>query len=380
MKEFIDKISPFIVMDILVKARAMPDAVHMEVGEPDLPPPGRVTEAYIKAIKDKQFHYTASKGLKELREKISEYYCRKYNVSVSPERIIITPGTSGAFLVVFALLTDSGRRLVLSDPSYPCYRNFAYFLRTDPVFVPVGKDTNYEISPKTALIPDNAGALVVSSPSNPMGNLYSEESIKELVRLSEERGFRFISDEIYHGLVYGGQEHTALEFSDKVVVINSFSKYFCMPGFRVGWMILPEELVRKAEIIAQNIFIAANTPAQYAAVEAFDDEYLGYVRNTYKQRRDFLYNELKDIFQIDAVPDGAFYIWADISRYSNDSLRFCRQLLDEKSVAVTPGVDFGNNRTAHHMRFAYTQDISRLKEGVERIKEFLSGYRGTSSK
>ncbi len=372
MKKFTDKISPFIVMDILAKARTMPDAVHMEVGEPDLPPSEQVDEAYIKAIKDKRFHYTPAKGLIELREKIAAYYDKKYSVTISPERIIITPGTSGAFMVVFALLTDADRRLLLSDPSYPCYKNFAYFLETEPIFINIGKNTNYEISPGTVKSHDNVGAVVVSSPANPTGNIYKKETMLELIRLSEERGFRFISDEIYHGLVYDEKEHTALEFSDSVIVVNSFSKYFCMPGFRVGWMILPEELVRKAEIIVQNIYIAANTPAQYAAIEAFDDEHLSHVRNTFRQRRDFLYNELKDILTIDAVPDGAFYIWADISRYSNDSMEFCRKLLDEKAVAITPGIDFGKNGTEHYVRFAYTQDISRLKVGVERLKEFLN--------
>jgi aspartate/methionine/tyrosine aminotransferase len=274
-------------------------------------------------------------------------------------------------MVVFALLTDMERRLLLSDPSYPCYKNFAYFLETEPVLINIGKDTNYEISPGLVKSHDNIGAVVVSSPANPTGNIYDRKNMLELIALSEEKGFRFISDEIYHGLVYDKKEHTALELSDRAIVINSFSKYFCMPGFRVGWMILPEELVRKAEIIVQNIYIAANTPAQYAAVEAFDEEYLQQVRDTFRQRRDFLYNELKDILTIDAVPDGAFYIWADISRYSSNSMEFCSRLLDEKAVAITPGIDFGKNRTEQYVRFAYTRDISRLKIGVERLKEFL---------
>jgi aspartate/methionine/tyrosine aminotransferase len=371
LRRLIEKISPFIVMDILAKARTMPDVIHMEVGEPDLPPSEAVREAYIKAIKDRRFHYTPAQGLKELREKIGEYYKNKYNVSVSPERIIITPGTSGAFMVVFALLTDKERRLILSDPSYPCYKNFAYFLETEPVFIKIGRDTGYEISPDVVRSLKDIGALVASSPSNPVGNLYRKETISELIRLSEEKGFWFISDEIYHGLVYDKQVHTALEFSGRVIVINGFSKYFCMPGFRIGWMILPEELVRSAEIIVQNIFISANTPAQYAALEAFNDEYLQYIKDTFRQRRDFLYNELKDIFTIDAVPDGAFYIWADISRYSNDSMKFCQQLLEEKAVALTPGVDFGRNQTEHYVRFAYTQELSKLEIGVKRLKEFL---------
>jgi aspartate/methionine/tyrosine aminotransferase len=372
MKEFIDKISPFIVMDILAEARDMPDAVHMEIGEPDLPPSEQVTEAYIKAIRDRQFHYTPAKGLLALREKIAEYYAKKYRVNVSLERILITPGTSGAFLVVFALLSDSDKRIVLSDPSYPCYKNFTYFLGSEPVCIPVAKDAGYEIIPQNIPSTGDIGSLVVSSPSNPTGTLYRAETMKELITLCDERNIRFISDEIYHGLVYDKQEHTALEFFDRAIVINSFSKYFCMPGFRVGWMILPDELVRKAEIIMQNIFIAANTPAQYAASEAFDEAYLQKVRDRFRERRNFLYNELKDIFQIDAFPDGAFYIWADISAYSNNAVEFCRRLLHDKAVAVTPGIDFGNIRTERYVRFAYTQDISQLEIGIERLKSFLN--------
>jgi aspartate/methionine/tyrosine aminotransferase len=374
LKKYIDRISPFIVMDILAKARKTPGAVHMEVGEPDLPPSEKVTEAYVKAIRDKKTHYTPAKGLKELRERIAQHYHDKYSVSVSPERIIITPGTSGAFMVVFALLTGPQKRLLLSDPSYPCYKNFAYFLETEPLFVNIGKETNYEIPPEEIRPINDIGAVVVSSPANPVGNLYGMETMKELIGLSEKQDFRFISDEIYHGLVYDKQEHTALEFSDRVIVVNSFSKYYCMPGFRLGWMVLPEDLVRMSEVIVQNIFIAANTPAQYAALDAFDDKHLMHVRETFRQRRDFLYNELISILNLDAAPDGAFYIWADISRYSNDSMDFCRRLLDEKAVAITPGIDFGKNHTDHYVRFAYTQDISKLTTGVERLKEFLAGF------
>jgi aspartate/methionine/tyrosine aminotransferase len=375
MKKLIDKISPFIVMDILAKARKMPDAVHMEVGEPDLPPSPKVLEAYERAIRDKKFHYTPAKGLTELREEIANFYNRRYGITVSPERIIVTPGTSGAFMVAFALLTDNQDRLVLSDPSYPCYKNFAYFLETEPLFIPVGRDDNYEIQPEAIESLDSIGALVVSSPANPTGNLYSERTMKKLIHLSHARDFHFISDEIYHGLVYDKKEHTALEYSDRVIVVNSFSKYFCMPGFRVGWMILPEGLVRKAEVIIQNIYIAANTPAQYAALEAFDDEYLQQVTETFRNRRDYLYNELRDLVSIDAKPEGAFYIWADISRYSKDSMKFCETLLDEQAVAITPGIDFGTNDTEHYVRFAYTQNVAKLKDGVERLKNFF-GKRG----
>ncbi len=371
MGRLIERITPFVVMDILSRARRMPGVIHMEVGEPDLPPSERVREAYMKAVRDGRFFYTPATGLTELRERIADYYRRRYKVSVHPQRVIITPGTSGAFLVALSMFTDRDRRLLLPDPSYPCYRNLAYFLDSEPLVIPAGRETDYEITPEAVRETEGVGAVIVSSPSNPTGRLYRRETLRELITVSEQKGVHFISDEIYHGLVYEGKEETALRFSDDAVVINGFSKYFCMPGFRVGWMILPGQLVRKAEIIIQNIFIAANTPAQYAAVEAFDEGHLEGVRKTFRERRDFLYSALKGVFEIDAVPEGAFYIWADISRYTGDAAGFCRRLLEEKAVAVTPGMDFGSNETAHHIRFAYTRGLSELEEGVRRIREFL---------
>lgn len=376
MARLIEKITPFRVMDILAKARTMPDAVHMEVGEPDLPPSEKVLEAYLKAVQERKFHYTPSSGLPELREKIAEYYQKKYSVSISPGRILITPGTSGAFLVILSMLIDKERKLVLPDPSYPCYKNFSYFLDTEPLLINIDRSTSYEVRPEALTGLNSFGALMVSSPSNPIGNIYSAETIKGLTSLAEEKGFWYISDEIYHGLVYANTEETAIQYSERAIVVSGFSKYFCMPGFRVGWMILPEDLVRRAEIIIQNIFIAANTPAQYAALEAFDDSYLKGIRARFQKRRDYLYQALKDIFEIEAEPEGAFYIWANISRYSVDAVQFCSELLEKKAVAVTPGIDFGKNGTDHFIRFAYTREIAELEEGVKRIKEFLSETTG----
>ncbi len=372
MGRLTEKISPFIVMDILKEARDMPQAVHMEVGEPDLPPPEPVIEAYIKALKERHFYYTPAKGLPALRERVSEYYQRTYGIDVSPERIIITPGTSGAFLVVMALLSEPQRTILLQDPSYPCYKNFAYFLERQPLMVPAGKDRGYKLQVDDLKRHATGVSMVlVSSPSNPTGLVYDREDLEALVQECDRLGLWFVSDEIYHGLDYEDKATTALSFSDRVIVINGFSKYFCMPGFRLGWMILPEELVRKAEIIVQNIFIAANTPAQFAALEAFDYNYLRKVKDTFRQRRDYLYSALKDLLQIDVMPEGAFYIWADISRYGLSSMDFCRRLLKEKAVAITPGVDFGQNQTDRYVRFAYTRQIEELKEGVRRLKEFL---------
>lgn len=364
------RITPFIVMDILAKARKNPDAVHLEVGEPDIPPSPLVKEAFIRAVRDDRFFYTPSCGIWELREKIAEHYLRTYGVTVPPERIIVTPGTSGAFLIVFSLLRECCKRMILADPSYPCYKNFAYYAGIEPEFVTVGKETNYEIDPEALKASREAGSIMVSSPANPTGNIHSAETLQKLISVCREKEMCFVSDEIYHGLVYDSQEHTALEYSDDAIVINSFSKAFCMPGLRVGWMILPQSMIRKAEILIQNLLIATNTPSQYAVLEAFDYPYLAATRDRFRQRRDFLVGALRDIFTIDAQPQGAFYVWANIERYSNDTLAFCNQLLEQEGVAITPGIDFGSRWTSY-VRFAYTREIPVMAEGVARIRRFL---------
>jgi len=375
MERLSENITPFMVMDILKQARELSDAVHMEIGEPDLTPAPEVIEAYIKALKDKKFYYTSAKGLQQLREKIAEHYLRVYSVHVPVERIIITPGTSGAFLVAIALTTTRDKTLLLQDPSYPCYKNFSYFLERQPILVPSGKEEGYMLEREMLReYADDVSALIVSSPSNPTGLVYKREQLKALVEESDRLGIWFISDEIYHGLDYTDKAETALRFSERVIVINGFSKYFCMPGFRLGWMVLPDELIRKAEIIVQNIFIAANTPAQYAAVHAFNYEHLKKIKETFRKRRDYLYSALKQMFEIDVVPEGAFYIWANISKYGMKAVEFCKRLLQERAVAVTPGIDFGKNNTDNYVRFAYTRDIEELKEGIRRLKEFLERF------
>ncbi len=365
-----DRLSPFIVMDLLAEAQRIGDVVHLEIGEPDLDPPPRVLEALERAVKERKYFYTPSLGIPELRERIAQFYGEKYGVDISPERVVITTGTSGAFLVAYAVTLNQGDRIALADPSYPCYRNFAHLLDVEPEFIPVSRETNYEIRPEM-LKGRKVKAVHISSPANPTGTLYSGETLKDLADYCEREGIYLISDEIYHGLVYEGKEHTALEFSDRAIVINGFSKFFCMPGFRIGWMILPEDLVRYAEIVIQNVFISAPTLSQYAALEAFDYDYLAKVRETFNRRREVLYEGLKDLFEIETSPQGAFYIWARISRYSKDSYEFSLELLRKARVAVTPGVDFGRNGTEEFVRFAYTKDEETLKEGIERIRSFL---------
>lgn len=369
--ERIDKISSFIVMDILREAKAIGDVIHMEIGEPDLDPPPSVIEALEKAIKDRKYFYTPSLGIWELREKIAQHYYIKYRVNISPHRVVVTTGTSGAFLVAYSITMSAGEKIALPDPSYPCYKNFAHLLDLTPVFLPVDEGTNYTIN--VYMLKEHRGfkALHISSPSNPTGSVYSANTLASLVRYCEERGIYFISDEIYHGLTYDKEEHTALEFSDKAIVISGFSKWFCMPGFRIGWMILPEELLQKAERVIQNVFISAPTLSQYAALGAFDYTYLKRVREIFRKRRDFLYEGLRQIFDIPVKPEGAFYIWANIERYSEDAFTFCEKLLKEAKVAVTPGTDFGSYKTKKFVRFSYTKDKKALGEGLRRLKDYL---------
>jgi aspartate/methionine/tyrosine aminotransferase len=365
-----DRISPFIVMDVLSEASREEGVIHLEIGEPDLDPSPRVLEALERAVRERRYFYTPALGLPELRERIAQFYKERYGVEVDPGRVVVTTGTSGAFLVAYSILLEAGDRIALADPSYPCYRNFAHLLEIVPEPIPVSRETNYEIRPHM-LKGKKIKAVHISSPSNPTGTLYSPQTLRELADFCEKEGVFLISDEIYHGLVYEGEEHTALEFTDRAVVINGFSKFFCMPGFRIGWMILPKDLVRYAEKVIQNVFISAPTLSQYAALEAFDYDHLRKVRSTFAERRKVLYEGLKDLFDIDAVPKGAFYLWVNISGYSRNSYEFARKLLKEAKVAVTPGVDFGKNRTHEYIRFAYTRDAELLREAVRRIEEFL---------
>ena len=365
-----EKMKSFIVMDIVRDALKYDDTIHFEIGQPDLNPSPKVKKSLKKALKDDKFAYTESLGLLKLREKIVKHYKKTYGVKIDASQVLLTPGTSGAFLVAYTLTLKHKERLGLSDPSYPCYKNFAQMLDLEPVFMNIDKSCDYQLNIEH-LKKEKIDALQISSPSNPTGNIYDKKNLKEIINYCDDNGIAFISDELYHGLVYEKEASSALEFSKSVFVINGFSKYYCMPGLRLGWIIVPKHLSREAEIIAQNIFISAPTLSQYGALEAFDDEYLSYIKETFKERRDYLYKELNDIFEVDAKPDGAFYLWADISKYSDDSFSFAQELLREIHIATTPGVDFGENETNKYLRFAYTRDIKHMKKGIKRLKKYL---------
>ncbi len=358
------------VMAIAKEAARYEDAVHFEIGEPDLSPPPGVVAAALEAINLHKFSYTHSQGLEELREKIAQFYKKRYEVTLDPDNILITPGTSGAFLLAYALILDIGETLGLSDPGYPSYKNFASILGIKPQFIPVDTTTNYCITPQH-LRHYRLQALQISNPANPTGNVYTPRQLQKLCSYCQQQGITLISDELYHGLLYDTKTTTALRFDADAIVINGFSKYFCMPGFRIGWVILPPKLRQKAIAIAQNIFIAPPTISQYAALEAFDEEYLAFVTATFRQRRDYLYHELSKLFHIPSKPEGAFYIWADISDFSEDGESFARFLLEKAHVAVTPGIDFGSNNTKRFVRFAFTKEIEQMQKGVKRLASLL---------
>ena len=368
--ERLKKLTPFIVMDIVKEAAKYKDVIHFEIGQPDLMPPPKVKEELLKAVKQDRFSYTQSEGLELLRQKIAQFYKKVYDIEVDSKNIILTPGTSGAFLLAYSLVLDYKKRVGFADPGYPSYKNIAYILDIEPVFINVGKETNYNIT-KEHLKNRNIQALQLSNPSNPTGNIYEEDSLKDLIEYCLKKDIAFISDELYQGLSYDKPTVTALKFSKDVFVINGFSKFFCMPGFRLGWIVVPDRYLREAQMIAQNIFISPPTLSQYAAIEAFDYEYLERVKKIYKKRRDFLYHKLKEIFDIPIKPQGAFYIWADISKYSDDSFHFAKELLHKERVAVTPGIDFGYNKTQKFIRFSYTNSIENMEIGIKRVKKFL---------
>ena len=363
-------LTPFIVMDIVQKAARYDDTIHFEIGQPDLPPSPKVTEAARKAIEDGRFSYTQTEGLPALRQRIARHYKDFYDIKIEEDAVILTPGTSGAFLIVYAALLDIGDTIGFADPGYPSYKNFAYTLGIEPRFIPVFEESGYRITPEH-LEDLSIDALQISNPANPTGNVYEDHHLQELAHHCRQKGIKLISDELYHGLTYETRPQSALAYDTDAIVINGFSKYFCMPGFRLGWIIVPKSLRRKLIELAQNLFIAPPTISQYAALEAFDYGYLDRVRDTFQKRRDFLYEALSPYFPMQK-PKGAFYLWADISKYCDDGVRFCEDLLQKEHVALTPGLDFGKNRTQTRVRLSYTTSIEEMKRGVERIRRYLA--------
>jgi aspartate/methionine/tyrosine aminotransferase len=376
-------IRPFQVMELLARAKALEaegrSIVHMEIGEPDFDTPAPVVEAARRALAAGCVRYTAAAGLATLREAIAGWYRSRYAVEVAPSRILVTPGASGALLLAAGVLLDCGDRVLMADPGYPCNRNFVRFVGAESVGVPVGPQTGYQLTPELidAHWSDGVRAVMLASPSNPTGTMIAPETLQAIAARVTSRGAWLIVDEIYHGLTYGQEEvGTALALASGAFVINSFSKYFGMTGWRLGWLVCPEGYERHAEKLAQNLFISAPTLSQHAALAAFTPECVEILetrRREFERRRDFLVPALRSLgFDIPLVPQGAFYVYAGCDRLTEDSYRFCFELLERAGVAVTPGIDFGEYRAGSHMRFAYTTSLPRLEEGVERLRRFLS--------
>jgi len=374
-------IQPFHVMALLGRARELEasgrSVIHMEIGEPDFVTSQPVIDAGIRALAEGYTHYTPAVGLTALRTRIAAFYGERYGVSVEPERIVVTPGASAALQLVMAALVNPGDRVLMADPGYPCNRNFVYLVNGEPVGIPVTAATGYQPSleqVESHWSPDTA-ALLVASPSNPTGTLLDMATLQALHRFTSTQGGALVVDEIYHGLVYGETAATALAVSEDVFVINSFSKYFGMTGWRLGWLVAPRTMVPEVDKLAQNLFLAAPTPSQYAALRAFDADNLEILearRRAFRERRDYLLPALRELgFNIPVTPAGAFYLYADCSRFTHDSYGFSQRLLEEAGVAITPGTDFGVFQPEQHVRFAYTTSLENLREGVRRLRDFL---------
>ncbi len=372
------EIQPFEVMEILARAndleRSGRHVVRMEIGEPDFTAPGPVVEAGARAMRDGLTAYTSALGIAELREQIAGFYKTRYGVAVDPGRVAVTAGASGALLLTLAAVIDPGDEVLVPDPGYPCYRHFVRAFEGVARALPLAGEAGFQptLAQVEAAWGPRTKALILGSPSNPTGTLIDADELARIARFVDSRGGVLIADEIYHGLVYAEDVHTALGLPGNVVVINSFSKYFCMTGWRLGWAVLPEGLVRAFEKLAQHFFICPPALSQRAALAAFLPETIAILegrRGEFRKRRDYIVPALEGLgFGVPAKPNGAFYVFADCSAFHADAKRFAFDVLLEKAgVAATPGNDFGTNGTGHYIRFAYTRSMEELEEGMARI-------------
>ncbi len=377
----LDDIEPFHVVELLTRARQLEaegrDIIHMEVGEPDFPTPEPIAKAAVAAIQSGKTLYTQALGLPELRTAIADFYRERYGVAVPASRIAITNGASGALNLAFAALTNPGDEWLLADPGYPCNRHILRTYEGVPRSMPVGPESNFQPTPDMLEQhwSEKTAGLLVASPANPTGTLLTLAEIEALASVCRKKGGHFMVDEIYHGLTYEIAAPTACAAGDDIWVINSLSKYFQMTGWRLGWMVIPEAYVRDVEKLAQNLVLCPSTPAQHAALAAFEPhtiEILEERRAEFRRRRDFLAPALEQIgFRVTARPEGAFYLYCDCSALTDDSFTLARDLLEKAGVAATPGLDFGSNAPEKHIRFAYTTGVPRLAEAVERLSRYF---------
>jgi aspartate/methionine/tyrosine aminotransferase len=373
------EISPFIVMEVLEKAqefeRMGERVIHLEVGEPDFDTPECIKEACFRAIREGRTHYTHSLGLIELREAIAEDYWKKYRVKVSPEQILVASGTSPVLLLLFSALLEPGDEIILSNPYYPCYPNIVQFADGSPVYVDVMEEEGFQYLPEMIeeKLSSRVKGIVVNSPSNPTGNVMGSERMAKIAGL----GTYIISDEIYHGLVYQGEAHSVLEFTDRAFVINGFSKLYAMTGWRLGYVIAPKEFIRPMQKIQQNLFISPCSFAQWGALAGLKEaeEDVQRMKEVYDCRRRYIIPKLRELdFGITVEPTGAFYVLANAKRFSQDSYRFAFDILKEAKVGVAPGIDFGKNAEGY-LRFSYANSLENIEEAIHRLEKYLERYR-----
>jgi (5-formylfuran-3-yl)methyl phosphate transaminase len=371
-----ERITPFVVMEILERAqeieRAGGQIIHLEIGEPDFDTPAVIKEAAIKSLSDNKVGYTHSLGIPELREAIAEHYYNKYQVTFSPEQVIVTMGTSSAMFLICAALLDKGDRVILPSPYYPCYPNFVEFFDGQTAFVLLDEEDGFQFRGEelTEKLSDQAKAIIINSPSNPTGTLISAEGLSQIADI----GIWIISDEIYHGMVYEGQEHTILEYTERAFVVNGFSKLYAMTGWRLGYLIAPREFIRPLQKIQQNFFISASSFAQWAGLVALREAWPE-VQNMlciYDERRKYMLGRLRDMgFRVAVDPTGAFYILANAKAFCQYSYFFALTLLEKAGVGVAPGIDFGEN-TEGFIRFAYANSLENIAEAMNRLGRYLS--------
>ncbi|MFP8966670.1 pyridoxal phosphate-dependent aminotransferase [Pokkaliibacter sp. CJK22405] len=377
----VDQIESFKVMDLLQRAKTLEasghDVIHMEIGEPDFTTAPSIVEAGQQALATGKTQYTPAPGIPALREAISQHYRQSYGLEIPASRIIVTAGGSGGLMLLSALLANPGDSWMMADPAYPCNRQFLRVVGAQAKMVATKPEEGFVLTPEqvdkhwTAEVT----GLLLASPANPTGYVMSQQELAAISEVVSAKGGHFIVDEIYHGLSYGQEAPTALSVNDQAFVINSFSKYFGMTGWRLGWIVAPEWAVEPLERLAQNLFISAPSIAQYAALACFETEtrlVLEERRAAFAKRRDFLLPALRELgFNVPFEPQGAFYIYADVSAITPDSYRFCFDLLEAEGVAITPGADFGHASPERYIRFAYTTSLERLQEAVSRIARFI---------
>jgi len=376
-----EHIAPFHVMKLLARAKELEAqgkiVVHMEIGEPDFDTPAPIVMAGINALDKGYTHYTPALGLDELRVAIADFYKSNDGIDVDKNRIVVTPGSSSALQLVCGAVINPGDEVILTDPGYPCNKQFVQIAGGIPSFVELDEENNYQLTLDAVKNKwtENTRAIMLASPSNPTGVLIDTKTLDDIAAFAEEKNAYLILDEIYHGLVYDEDVKSFVGRHENVFIINSFSKYFCMTGWRAGWLVAPEEFIDSIDRLAQNIFLAASTVAQHAALEAFKPatiDILESYRMEFKERRDYLYKALNDLgFGMKGKPQGAFYLYANSAKFSDNSFQLAEDLLENINVAITPGIDFGKHLAQEHVRFAYTRSIDQLELGVSRLASYL---------